>query len=199
MDEPGLSKESPSEGLRSYIDRLKRARQSFSDYLKLLALCGGREQEVIHQRWSNIHWHRNAMHFVGGRRGAAKRGGGSRESAKPRDVDFHAKLKAHLLEMYERRDVRSDWMFPSLDHDNHVKSFRKQLNRVRDMLGMPHLGFHLFRHYFISQAVMAGIDIKTIARWVGHRDEGMLILRVYGHLAPGHGLEAAKKLDGVWR
>jgi hypothetical protein len=45
---------------------------------------------------------------------------------------------------------------------------------------------------------MKGVDVKTIAHWVGHLDEGLLILQKYGHLALGHGQEAAKKLDGPW-
>jgi site-specific recombinase XerD len=41
--------------------------------------------------------------------------------------------------------------------------------------------FQWFRHYFISHAVMAGIDFKTIAHWVSHRDGGVLIGKLYGH------------------
>ena len=34
--------------------------------------------------------------------------------------------------------------------------------------------------------VMSGIDFMTIARWVGHQDGGVLIGKVYGHLANEH-------------
>jgi integrase len=101
--------------------------------------------------------------------------------------------------MHERRDTRSDWMFPNEDASDHVGSYRKQLVRVRKACELPYVGFHHFRHYFISWCVMKGVDVKTIAHWVGHLDEGILILQKYGHLAPGHGQEAAKKLDGPWR
>lgn len=44
-------------------------------------------------------------------------------------------------------------------------------------------GFHDCRHHFISYAVMSGIDFMTIARWVGHKDGGILIGKVYGHFS----------------
>jgi hypothetical protein len=44
---------------------------------------------------------------------------------------------------------------------------------------MRDFGFHDLRHFFISQCVMFQIDFLTIARWVGHRDGGVLIGRTY--------------------
>jgi integrase len=46
--------------------------------------------------------------------------------------------------------------------------------------------FHDLRHHFISMCVMSGIDFMTIAQWVGHVDGGVLIGKVYGHLANEH-------------
>jgi hypothetical protein len=41
---------------------------------------------------------------------------------------------------------------------------------------------------------MSGIDYMTIARWVGHKDGGVLIGRVYGHLNDEHAKRQAKRL-----
>ncbi len=41
---------------------------------------------------------------------------------------------------------------------------------------------------------MAGIDFMTIASWLGHSDGGILVGKVYGHLADSHKKAAAKKL-----
>jgi integrase len=193
-----LDPKRPRPSLEEYLDRLRVARQRFADYLHLLSISGARETETLKQRWANVRWGQRKFHFSGGRKGGTKRGGGSRQAAKPRDIDFFDKLEAHLKEMYERRDPKSDWMFPNEDGSCHVKSYRKQLERVREACELPFVGFHHFRHYFISWCIMKGVDVKTVARWVGHLDEGLLILQKYGHLAPGHGQEAAKKLDGPW-
>ncbi len=36
---------------------------------------------------------------------------------------------------------------------------------------------------------MAGVNFMSVAKWLGHRDGGILVGRVYGHLAREH-LEA---------
>ena len=145
--------------------------QAFSDYMKLLAYSGGRGQETLQLRWPNAQWKRRCLHFPGASQGG-KRGGGSAEAGGPRDVDFHGKLKAHLKAMYKRRDPNTDLLFPSHRVQGPVKSFRKQLLRVRKETKIHDLTFQYFRHYFISHCVMAGIDFMTIAKWVGHLDGG---------------------------
>lgn len=191
IDEKALSLYKPE-----YRKMLHQAEQSFSDYLLLLAYSGGREQETIRQRWSNAKWKRHVLFFPGDE---AKAGGG--KQAEDREVDFNKKLEAHLKAMYERRNPDSVWMFPSAeDPKEPTGSFRKQLERVKRVTGLLDIGFHHFRHYFISHCVMAQpwIDFMTIAIWVSHRDKGILIGKKYGHLRPGHTAQMAKHLDAAF-
>ena len=60
---------------------------------------------------------------------------------------------------------------------------------------LQRFGFHDCRHHFISFAVMSGIDYMTIARWVGHKDGGVLIGKVYGHLSNEHTQAQAARLN----
>jgi len=190
--------------------RHARSAQAFFDYTWLIWLSGGREHETLRQRWSNATWSRIAtkddagwkigdkivghLHFPGDE---AKAGGG--KPAEDRNVDFHARLDEHLLEMYARRDKTTDWMFPA-NYDPKVPqgSFRTQLMHARQVTGQEDVGFHHGRHYFISHAVMAGVDFKTIAVWVSHRDGGRLIGRKYSHLSPGHSKLSARRMDGAF-
>ena len=41
---------------------------------------------------------------------------------------------------------------------------------------------------------MGGIDYMTIARWVGHKDGGILIGKVYGHLSNEHARRQAQRI-----
>jgi hypothetical protein len=41
---------------------------------------------------------------------------------------------------------------------------------------------------------MAGIDFMTIAAWLGHKDGGILVGKVYGHLLDEHRSKAAKQV-----
>lgn len=60
---------------------------------------------------------------------------------------------------------------------------------------LQRFGFHDCRHHFISYAVMSGIDYMTIARWVGHKDGGVLIGKAYGHLSNEHAQAQAARLN----
>jgi integrase len=115
-----------------------------------------------------------------------------------RTVDFNPKLKAHLVAMQKRRDPDLQWLFPSPqrgEKDIPAKSFRESLDMVRAKAELPNFGFHDLRHHFISMCVMSGIDFMTIAAWVGHKDGGVLIGKVYGHLANEHRKAMADKLN----
>jgi integrase len=115
-----------------------------------------------------------------------------------RVVDFNPVLGTHLEAMLKRRAPDSEWLFPSPqrgDKDIRARSFRESLKLVRKHAGMAGKAFHDLRHHFISMAVMSGIDFMTIAAWVGHRDGGVLIGKVYGHLADAHKKEQAKRLN----
>ncbi len=57
------------------------------------------------------------------------------------------------------------------------------------------LGFHDFRHHFCSICVMSGIPLPTVAHWMGHSDGGVLVGKVYGHLADSHEDDMAQKVD----
>ena len=41
---------------------------------------------------------------------------------------------------------------------------------------------------------MGGINFMTIAKWVGHKDGGILVGKVYGHLSDEHARKQAMKL-----
>ena len=61
--------------------------------------------------------------------------------------------------------------------------------------GLSGVGFHDLRHQFISMCVMSGIDYMTLAAWVGHKDGGVLIGKVYGHLANEHRKAMAERVN----
>ena len=41
---------------------------------------------------------------------------------------------------------------------------------------------------------MGGIDFMTTAKWVGHKDRGILVGKLYGHLSDEHSRKQAMKL-----
>jgi hypothetical protein len=45
-----------------------------------------------------------------------------------------------------------------------------------------------------TRCVESGIDIPTVARWLGHSDGGMLALKIYGHLRREHSQSMAARV-----
>lgn len=167
---------------------LKNAQQ-FSDYLRLLAFSGARMRETLRLKWTDVDWDRKQLTI-----GAD----GRTKNHEARVIDFNPRLEVHLRAMNARRAPDSDWIFPSPqrgDQDRAAKTFRESLLLARQAAKLPRFGFHDARHTFISYCVMCGIDYMTIARWVGHKDGGILIGKVYGHLSSEHAQRQAQKLQ----
>jgi integrase len=176
--------------------------QEFADYLRVMAYSGTRRNEALGLQWDDVDFDNEQLHV---RRQVTSRttpqnpcGIEDLKNREGRTVDFNPKLKAHLSAMKKRSGHVSDWLFPSPqrgDKDIPAKSFRESLEMVRTKAKMSGFGFHDLRHHFISMCVMSGIDFMTIAAWVGHSDGGVLIGKVYGHLANEHRKAMAEKLN----
>lgn len=161
----------------------------FRCYLRFLALTGAREKETLAVRWADVDLARETV-TIGS--------GGASKNHRSRTVDFSPELGALLQAMAAARPPDSSWLFPSPQRgarDAAARSLRESLRLVRKAAGLPAVGFHDLRHFFASQCVMAGLDFMTIAAWLGHSDGGILVGKVYGHLADTHKKAAAKRLS----
>lgn len=163
--------------------------QLFAFYLRFLALTGAREIEALAVRWSDVDFEAETVTI--GSEGVSK-------NHKSRTVDFSPELATLVGEMASARPPDCSWLFPSPHRgtkDRAAISLRESLLLVRKKAGLSKVGFHDLRHFFASQCVMAGLDFMTIASWLGHSDGGILVGKVYGHLADSHKKAAAKKLN----
>ena len=159
-----------------------------ADYILFLAFSGARCNEALQIKWADVDFPGRLL-CIGA--------DGSSKNSKARYVDFNPDLERHLREMWNRRAPDTEWLFPSPQRgskDIPAKSLRESFNLARKQAGMEWVGFHDLRHYFASRAVMAGIDFKTIAEWLGHQDGGVLLCRVYSHLLDRHKRDMAAKL-----
>jgi hypothetical protein len=48
---------------------------------------------------------------------------------------------------------------------------------------------------FATIGIEAGIEIPTVARWLGHKDGGALALKIYGHLRREHSVAGALRVS----
>jgi integrase len=159
-----------------------------ADYLRFLAFSGAREKEALRIKWADVNFERERV-TIGADR--------LTKNWESRTVEFNPQLGALLREMHARQAPDCSWLFPSPrrgPRDEPARSFRESLKIARAAAALPRVGFHDLRHYFCSVCVMAGIDFMTIAAWMGHKDGGILVGKVYGHLLDEHRQKMAAKL-----
>jgi len=163
--------------------------EQLADYLHFLAYSGAREQEALGIKWADVDFERERVTI--GADGLSK-------NWESRTVEFNPALRALLLtDMNHRRAPDCSWVFPSPrrgPRDEHARSFRESLKIARKAADVEWVGFHDLRHYFCSMCVMGGIDFMTIATWLGHKDGGILVGKIYGHLLDDHRKQAARKV-----
>ena len=124
---------------------------------------------------------------------------GLSKNGEARAVDFNSRLETHLLEMKTRRVPDSEFLFPaprrSKDESPHAMSFNKTIREVRMKANVPDFTCHMCRHYFASMALMSKVDVHTVAAWLGHRDNGVLLAKTYSHLLNEHKREQAQSRE----
>jgi integrase len=158
-------------------------------YLRFLALTGAREKEALGVARRDVDFARRLVTI-----GAD----GNSKNSRSRTVNFSPELETLLREIEAWLPPDTSWLFPSPQRgpskDIHAESLRESFKLVRKKAGLEWVGFHDLRHFFASECVMAAIDFMTIASWLGHQDGGILVGKVYGHLADSHKRAAAQKL-----
>jgi integrase len=155
--------------------------QSFQDYVKFMMFSGARRESALRVKWSDISLENRRLNLT------------KTKYSKHIVVNLNPRLEKLLLAMRERR-IDDGWLFPNPMEPSQVANFRRTLDAARSASNLPDFQYHSMRHFFISHAIMAGIDTMTVAKWVGHRDNGILIAKVYGHLTDKHLQEQAMKL-----
>jgi integrase len=78
-----------------------------------------------------------------------------------------------------------------------IDSACKRLNAKAIDSGLPTIKrftHHDLRHLFRTRAIESGIDVPTVAQWLGQNDGGALLMKSYSHLLKEHSQAIAAKL-----
>lgn len=146
--------------------------------VKLLAYSGMRLGEATRIIWREVDFKGKRFTVTGGDVGT--------KNKEPRIVPLFPQLEAFLKELHAERKPNPTDRIISID------SAKTAIQSACRAKGLPHFTHHSLRHYFVSNAIEKGVDFKTIAAWVGHRDGGLLVAKTYGHLRDTHSMEMAK-------
>jgi len=151
-----------------------------ANLVELLAYSGMRLAEATSMRWRDVA-------FAGGRF-AVTGGDTGTKNHEVREVPLFPAMRTFLERLQAERHPSPDDLVVSIVKA--TKAIEKACGKAR----LPVFTHHSMRHYFVSNAVEAGIDFKVIAGWVGHKDGGLLVAKTYGHLRDSHSFEMAKRM-----
>jgi integrase len=154
------------------------------------ALTGARQGELLALRWQDVDW--SAMRIRIRRSYARKRAGREAQFGRPkskrssRSVPMHDRLAA-ALDAHHRQtpyDGDEDLVFAHpqtggpLDGTKVLKRFKVVLKAA----GVRQIRFHDLRHTFGTRMAAAGVPMRTLQEWMGHRD--IKTTMIYADYAP---------------
>ncbi len=154
---------------------LDLARRSSSKDLYLVILLaletGMRRGEIFNLRWDDLDYAREQIWIRESKNGDAR----------------HAPMRPRSKEALLRRPRRidSEYIFPGRVGKTRVTtSMAETFSNLLTRAGIKDFRFHDLRHTFASHLVMAGVDLFTVGKLLGHRHT-MMTAR-YSHLSEGH-------------
>ncbi len=183
---PNLPEHAQLEQIFLEIERVGGRGVAAGEFCRGLAYTGLRKSEAANLQLDDLDFSRGIIRISGTKTDAAAREVPLIPVARP----FFEQIKA-------KREAEAN--AKALETIGPVKVFRVQeaqnsLTRACAKLGLPRLTHHDLRDAFATLCIESGVDIPTVAAWLGHADGGALLLRIYAHHRRIHSLEQAAKV-----
>ena len=179
----------PQQFLR-FIEAIKTSGSGWSkpcaDMVRFLAYGGFRLTEANNVTWGDVDLAKGEIIV----RGDLKTGLKGRVVGETRRVPIIAEMRQLLERLQAANPVTVDATRVLC-----VRECQKAMNRAATEIGMARITHHDLRHLFATRCIESGVDIPTVARWLGHKDGGALAMRVYGHLRDAHSQVMASKVS----
>jgi integrase len=172
--------------------------RSFADMLRCYHATGARTDELAQCRVGDFL--QETRQVVLGKHKRSKK----QRTPTIRNITLNPEAFAIFLRLCIGKD-KADRVFVNSDGKPcRRKTLAERFNRVKEVAAEQSLGkirdeitIYSFRHLWISEALMAGNDIATVAKMAGTSIS--MIERVYGHLRNQHLHDAQERLDELRR
>ena len=151
------------------------------------AMTGLRQGELLALRWRDLDWGamrvRVRRNYVRGDYGTPKSKRGSRS------VPLADRVAAELDRHFQRSVYQGDDDRCSADPETgrpmDKSKLLKRFKKARDAAGVTPITFHGLRHTFATAMAGAGVPMRILQEWMGHRDFATTL--IYADYAPSAG------------
>jgi integrase len=153
-----------------------------ADLVRFLAFSGCRISEARQVKWGDVDWQRGEIKIHNAKRS---------KTSGAHELRF-VPIIPPMRQLLER--LQAEHPHNPTDRVCVLGECEKSLTRACRLVGIPRITHHDLRHLFATRCIEAGVDIPTVARWLGHVDGGALAMRVYGHLRREHSAAMAQRV-----
>ena len=160
-----------------------------AELCRALAYTGARISEAAELSWSDVDFGRGILRIHGTKTDTAEREVPMVPSARA----LLEKIRARRMEFLKLTEGEGAKLDPKAKVFQ-VAEASKALARACKEVGVAKLTHHDLRDAFTTSCIEAGVDIPTVAAWLGHADGGALLMRTYAHHRRAHGLTQAAKV-----
>ncbi|MDP2897870.1 MAG: tyrosine-type recombinase/integrase [bacterium] len=147
---------------------------------------GMRREELVNLEWSDIDWQNKQIRIINKEKKRYHPKG-----QKERFIPIKDDLMAILKE--QKRKANGSYVFGTTNGEPRHNNILRELKRAAKRAGIEHITIHMLRHTFASHLVMAGVDLPTVQKLLGH--SSITTTMIYAHLSPGHLRSAIEKIN----
>jgi integrase len=152
--------------------------------LLMAVTCGLRQGELMALRWRDVDWTAGVVRV---RRSYTRKHFGTPKSRRSsRAVPMINRLAGELDQLFKRSrfTAEDDLVFghPQLGTVLDASALRKRFKKAVKAAGVRDVRFHDLRHTFGTQTAAAGVPLRTLQEWMGHRDYKTTL--IYADYAP---------------
>lgn len=177
----------------TFVNWIKERGYHYTPFVLFMLETGMRVGEVEALKWSDINFEKRTIKIMKTLHYEKNRNAGKHEisetptktKAGRRIIDMTATSYEILKDIHDRIKIlkgKNDYVFKSANDTPVINSYiQKMLIGAVDVYNknheyqLPHIHPHMFRHTFITRCFEAGIDVKLIAKIVGHTNTNITL------------------------
>jgi integrase len=149
------------------------------------AMTGLRQGELLALRWEDVDWRAGRIRV---RRNYTRRRFGTPKSRRSsRSVPMSGRLAEELRRHFQASAFQADedlvFCHPHTGGPLDAARLRRRFKEALASAGVRQIRFHDLRHTFGTHCASAGVPMRVLREWLGHRD--LTTTLIYADYAPG--------------